>query len=291
MRTADLRKIGISMSAEAAAPTLPAFGGNIDWSTYNSGASTSEVQTITPTGTPTGGTFTVTYQGQTTGNIAYDASAATVELAVEALSTVGSGNCTISGSAGGPWTATFSGTLANRPVDLIEAHSAGNLLTGGTTPRIVIAQSVAGAGPAYFLIGSTEDGDDADLGTDVFEATEIFEALDRRAPLQQTRDGRKVMANGLESASFVSHSVDADVLELDSCATKASNVVSIGKTATHRTVVVEWTGKGIDYYPSVFVKARRISGGIAELCTVKFELDFFGTTSIPEAGRFYEFNG
>ena len=37
-----------------------------------------EVQTVTLTGAPTGGTFTLTYGGQTTSGIAFDAAAATV---------------------------------------------------------------------------------------------------------------------------------------------------------------------------------------------------------------------
>jgi hypothetical protein len=44
-----------------------------------------EVQRITITGTPTGGTFTLTFQGNTTAPIAYNASAATVVAALEAL--------------------------------------------------------------------------------------------------------------------------------------------------------------------------------------------------------------
>jgi lysophospholipase L1-like esterase len=45
----------------------------------------------------TGGTFTVTYGGQTTTAIAYNASNATIKAAVEALSSVGSGQCDVQG--------------------------------------------------------------------------------------------------------------------------------------------------------------------------------------------------
>jgi hypothetical protein len=41
---------------------------------------------------PASGNFTLTYGGQTTANIAYDATPAEVEAALEALSTIGSGN-------------------------------------------------------------------------------------------------------------------------------------------------------------------------------------------------------
>ncbi|MFW3477497.1 hypothetical protein [Streptomyces microflavus] len=51
-------------------------------------AVTNEVQTLTVTGGPTGGTFTITWSGQTTAAIAYNATAAVVQTALEALSNV-----------------------------------------------------------------------------------------------------------------------------------------------------------------------------------------------------------
>ncbi len=56
----------------------------------------SEVQRITPSVNPSSGTFTLTYNGMTTSAIAYDASAATVQAALEALSNVNSGDITVS---------------------------------------------------------------------------------------------------------------------------------------------------------------------------------------------------
>lgn len=107
-----------------------------------------ETQTVSITGTPTGGTFTLTFRGQTTGNIAFDAAAAAVESAFEALSTVGAGNGTVSGSNPN-FTVTFTGDLANTPLPLITAADA---LTGGSSPEVVIAQTNAGvaADPVIF---------------------------------------------------------------------------------------------------------------------------------------------
>jgi hypothetical protein len=47
----------------------------------------------------TGGTFTLSYAGQTTGGLAYNATAATIQSALEALSTIGAGNVTVTGTA------------------------------------------------------------------------------------------------------------------------------------------------------------------------------------------------
>lgn len=106
-------------------------------------AGVDEVQTVTLTGTPGGGTWTFTFRGQTTTGIAYNATNATVEDAIELLSTVGAGNVRVTGSAGGPWTITFINDLGNQNVDA--ATVSGASLTGGTTPAAGIAQTTAGS--------------------------------------------------------------------------------------------------------------------------------------------------
>lgn len=60
----------------------------------------------------TAGNFTLTYQGQTTGNIAWNASAATIQTAVRALSTVGAGNATVTLIATGKFQIVLIGTVA-----------------------------------------------------------------------------------------------------------------------------------------------------------------------------------
>lgn len=47
-----------------------------------------EVQRITFTGQPTGGTFTLSYAGETTAAIPYNASCAEIEAALELLSNI-----------------------------------------------------------------------------------------------------------------------------------------------------------------------------------------------------------
>lgn len=113
-------------------------------------AAVDEVQTITTTGSPTGGTFTVTEEGQTTTAIAYNATAATVQTALQALSTIGAGNVTVTGSAGGPYTVTFTGVLAGIGVTLMT--SSGAALTGGTSPATATTRATAG-GSATVLLG------------------------------------------------------------------------------------------------------------------------------------------
>lgn len=63
--------------------------------------------------TPGASSFTITFEGNTTGSIATSAAASTVQTALEGLSTVGEGNVTVTGDDGGPWTATFGNDLKN----------------------------------------------------------------------------------------------------------------------------------------------------------------------------------
>lgn len=110
-------------------------------------------QSFTLGGTGLGGTFKLAWEGSGwSGTIAYNASAATVKTALEALSTIGSGNIDVTGSAGGPWTAEFIGALAGMPAPLFTKDIA--LLTG-TGPSLTIVETQAGTGrpPRYYYLG------------------------------------------------------------------------------------------------------------------------------------------
>lgn len=69
------------------------------------------------------GNFTLTFDGQTTGNIAHDASAATVDAALEALSNIDAGDVAVAGSDGGPWSVTFQSSLGSSDVSTLIAAS------------------------------------------------------------------------------------------------------------------------------------------------------------------------
>lgn len=86
------------------------------------------VQTMTKTAT--GGTYTLTFDGQTTAALAHGANAAAIQAALEALSNIAPGDVTVAGV--GPFTFTFenTGAYANKNVPMIEIDT--TLLTGGT---------------------------------------------------------------------------------------------------------------------------------------------------------------
>ena len=80
-----------------------------------------EVQTVTFATVPTIGNFVLSFAGQTTRNIPFDADAAAIQSALEALSTVGPGNVAVSGTVGGVFDVVFQGALANTDVPQMTA--------------------------------------------------------------------------------------------------------------------------------------------------------------------------
>lgn len=83
-----------------------------------------EVQTITRTGAWSGGTFKITFDGQQTGALAFNASAATVKAALEALPNIGAGNVDVTGT----WVIEFKGALASTDVAQVTCDI--SLITG-----------------------------------------------------------------------------------------------------------------------------------------------------------------
>lgn len=88
---------------------------------------------VTITGTPTGGTFTLTVAGKTTAGIAYNAAASAVKSALVALDDgYSASDFTVTGSNGGPFTITY-------PSGLGAVTASGASLTGGTAPAVTVA--------------------------------------------------------------------------------------------------------------------------------------------------------
>ena len=97
-----------------------------------------EVQTITVTGGPTGGTYTLTFGANTTAAINWNDPASTVQTRLQALASIGSGNVLVTGGPGPatPYTVEFVNTLgfANQGSITLAVNS----LTGGVSPSVSI---------------------------------------------------------------------------------------------------------------------------------------------------------
>ncbi len=102
-----------------------------------------EVQVVTEGGSGLT-SFTLTYAGQTTASLDDQATAAEVQAALEALSNIAPGDVVVTGNAGGPYTVTFAGTLADANVAQMTATPTGG--TGTVTVTTQTAGGVEGAG-------------------------------------------------------------------------------------------------------------------------------------------------
>ncbi len=114
----------------------------------NGGGGQNETQTVAILGGPTGGTFTLTFSGQTTAAIAYDAAASAVQTALEGLASFSSGDVVVSGDAGGPWLVEFQASYAKTDMDLFSGD--GSSLTGGGTQTLSLLTTARSKGPNHF---------------------------------------------------------------------------------------------------------------------------------------------
>lgn len=120
-----------------------------------------EAQTVTITGGPTGGTFTLDLDTEVTAGIAYNASASAVQSALEALPNVEPGDVAVTGGPlpGAPVVVSFRGQFAGQDVPLMVADDSG--LTGGTTPDVAVATSAESWAP-WTNLGHTDLDNDVE---------------------------------------------------------------------------------------------------------------------------------
>jgi hypothetical protein len=107
------------------------------------GSVQSLTHTVTISGSPTGGTFRLTYGGRSTGNLAYNASAADVQAALRALTSVAgvnnsTGDVNVTGAVGGPYSVVFGSAVAV-PGSALTATSIA--LTGGSGPTVSVSNA------------------------------------------------------------------------------------------------------------------------------------------------------
>lgn len=137
---------------------------------------TGEVQKIDYAGVTAGKTTTLTFDGDTTGNLAAKAAltAAEVETALNDLETIPAGGVDVSGETGGPFTVVFDAEAFEEDnVPLLTAAAA-----EGAAPVItVVSTGVSPEGPPAVVRGTG----DADRTEDVSPLTGDSPAEDRAA--------------------------------------------------------------------------------------------------------------
>ena len=157
-------------------------------------SATEDVQSLSASGTPTGGTFVLTFQGFSTGDISYNARAAAIQTELEALPTIGPGNvvCTGSTLASGPIKIAFQGDLSNTLLQTVVAS--GTNLKGGTdeVQRITITGTPTGG---TFALQVTIDGK-TETTTDLAHSSTAAQVLAALRALTNITDADDVATSG-----------------------------------------------------------------------------------------------
>lgn len=133
------KNIGVSVPAVRTSRSMVWNAVTSRWN-YQTVDGTDDVQTITKTGTVTGGTWGFTFNGFTQTLIPYNISAATLQSTLEAFPTIGTGNVIVTGTGSPTWTLTFAEQLSATYQNVGSVSSA---LTG-TTPGINIVHTTSG---------------------------------------------------------------------------------------------------------------------------------------------------
>jgi len=230
-----------------------------NWMVTMQAVARSEVQTLSITGTPTGGTFTLTYSGQTTSAIAYNASAATIQTALLALSNLDTGDVVCTGGAlpGAAVTITFGGTLKNTDISAITTTDS---LTGGTTPKSAITETTKGGTFGHIYIAKPEDTAWTKVDHD-FDGT-------AKAHFRQL-DDKVLITNGVDTFSYLSIP-DSTVTVFDA--------LDNPDAPTSATVSTDLQGTAYTIYYAVTANSKvGETTGTAKTCTVKYTRDQWGT--------------
>lgn len=112
-----------------------------------------EVQLVEITGSPTGGSFKLDFDGQVTTTIAYNATAAQVLAALEGLSNIDVGDVSVTdGPTAGSFLVSFVGDLAGANQSAMTLDT--NSLTGGSSPSVSITTLVGGSTGKTFIDGN-----------------------------------------------------------------------------------------------------------------------------------------
>jgi hypothetical protein len=203
--TTDPNKILAGVAGNLGTPSLAWFADGVSVAPPVGVAGTAGVETVSITGTPTGGTFTLSYNGAVTAPLPYTATAAAVQTALQALAGVGAGKVTVTGGPGPgtPWVATFDPSIGQ----YVLVGNGAALTPSGAVTVVNTTPGIRTTNPATALLPVTyaDGGLIADTG------------LTRKL----TESAKQVFAYGLTSAVRTLISQSATAFDLSFMETNA----------------------------------------------------------------------
>lgn len=230
-------------------PAHAQSGGVITAKTFSAPA-VNDVEQVQEAPNTTGGTFTLTFGGDTTAALAYNASAATVQAALQGLASIGGGNATVTVYESGIYAVTFAGSLGGALQPLLTGTPS---LTGGSN-TLTISQIICGmAAPGRAAYGDGSHDDTAELQADIDYAITNLCALEIEpgcyntsaalviaAPINSVIEGLKITGVGGVS-DFASTICGGVEIQLTSGATSAPAIIEVGP-GKFRHLIIEDLG-------------------------------------------------
>ena len=260
----------------------------------NGVAAVSEVQTATFSGeAPASGDFTITYDGETTAAIAWDADAAAIKAALELLGTVDADDIVVSGSiADNDLTFTFADTLGDTPMIGITS----SLFDGQAIPVAIADPSIAETEKGVVAVGAfagTVTASLVDGRIRVIDNASGYSRLD--LTLAYTGDGVLPMPGYFEMSTVGGEAVkDVSITIFDSRGDRHVLAGALVRTDTENTwdmILASVTGN----IEEITMANRRINGitfnasdgsygDLDDEATVpEFSITFAEDTSTPQA--------
>jgi hypothetical protein len=126
----------LSRSNKAELRLIAGRGSAFSADTMPTGTNAAQLVTVTATA----GTFTLSFQGHTTSDLAFDAAPGVVQTALEALPSIGAGNVAVTGAL----FVTFVNRLGASPMPLLTGDGSG--LAGGTVSIVTVVDGVLAPG-------------------------------------------------------------------------------------------------------------------------------------------------
>jgi hypothetical protein len=139
------------------APPTPSQLASLNPETYGASAITVKI-----TGSPTGGTFTVTVGGIVSSALPYNISNEAFQTAIEALSSVGAGNTDVTGVSLTDTAGLTIALVGELDGQVVTASGSGTNLTGGSTPAVGVTVSASPNG--WTMLGHTSREDMPEFG-------------------------------------------------------------------------------------------------------------------------------
>ncbi len=235
------------------------LGDVLNWLNTSEGtAAVSEVQTATLSAAAASGTYTLTYGGVTTANIAWDANAAAIKAAMVAAGCPNAADITVSGSMATGTTFTFANTLGD--VGTITMNSA-SLLDAGSNP---ITNSIAETTKGFKTQGILGDSATASLSAGRLVITDTASGYSQtELEMSYTGDGTMTLPSYFEITSVGGEEVKSvNITVYDSLGGQhvlSGAFVRTNKTNTWDFVVTSVTGDIADIDTSG-LNGRRIKG-------------------------------